>query len=64
MTDHSALPWKVCIAPPTKGRAAPTRVRIRIGHVSRDLPVADARAISDRIHDLCDRIEQQQEGQC
>lgn len=64
MTDHSPLPWKVCLAPPVKGRAAPTRVRIRIGQVSRDLPVADARAICDRIHDLCDRIEQQQEGQC
>ena len=63
MTDHSRLRWKVCMAPPVKGRAAPTRVRIRIGHVSRDLPVADARAISDRIHDLCDRIEQQ-DDQC
>ncbi|MBZ6376589.1 MAG: hypothetical protein LBE67_16840 [Kocuria palustris] len=63
MTDHSPLPWKVCLAPPTKGRPAPTQVRIRIGHVSRDLPVADARAISDRIHDLCDRIEQQ-DDQC
>lgn len=63
MTDHRPRRWKVCMAPPVKGRAAPTQVRIRIGHVSRDLPVTDARAICDRIHDLCDRIEQQ-EGQC
>lgn len=34
------------------------RVRISISAVRRDLPTADARAVADKIHDLCDRLEQ------
>lgn len=43
----------------TTHQATPTRqeVQIAIGEKYRRLPVVDARAHADRVHDLCDRIE-------
>lgn len=60
MTDTPA--WRACFAPQDKGSAEPkpTRIRIRIGNVHRDIPATDARAVADRLHDLCDRIEEWQ----
>lgn len=53
-------PWRVRFAP-NKGTAHPGRIRIVIGAAHRDFSPADARAVADRIHDLCDRIETNQE---
>lgn len=52
----SPLPWRVRFAP-HRGTEHPTNIRITIGATHRDFPPADARAVADRLHDLADRIE-------
>ena len=54
-----SAPWRVRYAP-NKGSARPTRVRVTIGSEHRDLFPTEARQIADRLHDMCDRIEQDQ----
>lgn len=51
--------WRVCLAPVSRACRV-RRVRVSIGGRFRDFPAADARAVADRIHDVCDRIETQE----
>lgn len=49
--------WRVCLAPVSR-ECRGLRVRVRVGKLWRDFDVTTARAVADKIHDLCDHIDE------